>query len=61
MWDLIVSVPDHCLSFYFTLESSLVFCLSKFINFLKVFVTALILCNASLSMIVKSLAVAHLA
>ena len=21
MWDLIVSVPDHCLSFYFVLES----------------------------------------
>ena len=21
MWDLIVSVPDHCLSFYFTLNS----------------------------------------
>ena len=20
MWDLIVSVPDHCLSFYFTLD-----------------------------------------
>ena len=20
MWDLIVSVPDHCLSFYFTLK-----------------------------------------
>ena len=20
MWDLIVSVPDHCLSFYFTQE-----------------------------------------
>ena len=20
MWDLIVSVPDHCLSFYFTLS-----------------------------------------
>ena len=20
MWDLIVSVPDHCLSFYFTLN-----------------------------------------
>ena len=20
MWDLIVSVPDHCLSFYFTLQ-----------------------------------------
>ena len=22
MWDLIVSVPDHCLSFYFTCVSS---------------------------------------
>ena len=22
MWDLIVSVPDHCLSFYFTKQSS---------------------------------------
>ena len=22
MWDLIVSVPDHCLSFYFVLSSS---------------------------------------
>ena len=22
MWDLIVSVPDHCLSFYFTCETS---------------------------------------
>ena len=21
MWDLIVSVPDHCLSFYFTAEA----------------------------------------
>ena len=21
MWDLIVSVPDHCLSFYFTLKA----------------------------------------
>ena len=21
MWDLIVSVPDHCLSFYFTEET----------------------------------------
>ena len=21
MWDLIVSIPDHCLSFYFTLCS----------------------------------------
>ena len=24
MWDLIVSVPDHCLSFYFAYQSSLV-------------------------------------
>ena len=23
MWDLIVSVPDHCLSFYFTLKKRL--------------------------------------
>ena len=23
MWDLIVSVPDHCLSFYFTYENML--------------------------------------
>ena len=22
MWDLIVSVPDHCLSFYFTMQKS---------------------------------------
>ena len=22
MWDLIVSVPDHCLSFYFAIEYS---------------------------------------
>ena len=21
MWDLIVSVPDHCLSFYFTMDA----------------------------------------
>ena len=21
MWDLIVSVPDHCLSFYFTFDA----------------------------------------
>ena len=25
MWDLIVSVPDHCLSFYFAIGSSLLF------------------------------------
>ena len=24
MWDLIVSVPDHCLSFYFDLLSSFI-------------------------------------
>ena len=22
MWDLIVSVPDHCLSFYFSMHST---------------------------------------
>ena len=27
MWDLIVSVPDHCLSFYFVLSASKVRCL----------------------------------
>ena len=27
MWDLIVSVPDHCLSFYFTLKIKLCFVL----------------------------------
>ena len=25
MWDLIVSVPDHCLSFYFEFEKMLAF------------------------------------
>ena len=25
MWDLIVSVPDHCLSFYFELTSNIDF------------------------------------
>ena len=25
MWDLIVSVPDHCLSFYFFLSAALQF------------------------------------
>ena len=34
MWDLIVSVPDHCLSFYFSIKPSLLFsnfgcCISK--------------------------------
>ena len=27
MWDLIVSVPDHCLSFYFTYQTSYLFTL----------------------------------
>ena len=27
MWDLIVSVPDHCLSFYFSLEFESLFCI----------------------------------
>ena len=26
MWDLIVSVPDHCLSFYFVIETELRHC-----------------------------------
>ena len=30
MWDLIVSVPDHCLSFYFTI-SRLYFCFCDFV------------------------------
>ena len=25
MWDLIVSVPDHCLSFYFTVNTVIFF------------------------------------
>ena len=34
MWDLIVSVPDHCLSFHFSIKPSLLFsnfgcCISK--------------------------------
>ena len=30
MWDLIVSVPDHCLSFYFTLPTSNTKCHIRF-------------------------------
>ena len=30
MWDLIVSIPDHCLSFYFTWQYA--FLTSKFIK-----------------------------
>ena len=28
MWDLIVSVPDHCLSFYFILSIYVTYCIS---------------------------------
>ena len=34
MWDLIVSVPDHCLSFYFCFG---LFYLSLFVRFLFIF------------------------
>ena len=34
MWDLIVSVPDHCLSFYFALDVFDSFC---FVLFFVVF------------------------
>ena len=40
MWDLIVSVPDHCLSFYFaarSLSASLTVSLNVFIIFLEIF------------------------
>ena len=33
MWDLIVSVPDHCLSFYFSNNSRL--CCRFFLNVLN--------------------------
>ena len=39
MWDLIVSVPDHCLSFYFSFK---LFLLVKLI--LVDFVTFLVIC-----------------
>ena len=29
MWDLIVSVPDHCLSFYFTKKSFSINCQAR--------------------------------
>ena len=35
MWDLIVSVPDHCLSFYFFFIESVILChysLSKLLS-----------------------------
>ena len=33
MWDLIVSVPDHCLSFYFTLQEATYLGKELFIRF----------------------------
>ena len=33
MWELIVSVPDHCISFYFP------FCLTVFVDVLYHFIT----------------------
>ena len=37
MWDLIVSVPDHCLSFYYPLAFIIIrtVCCSERIKFLK--------------------------
>ena len=37
MWDLIVSVPDHCLSFYFVVRarSGKIIRISVFISFIK--------------------------
>ena len=40
MWDLIVSVPDHCLSFYFSRNFVLLF---FFFSFFFFFFTALLL------------------
>ena len=39
VWDLIVSVPDHCLSFYFTLDE--VACVSAFFNGIDVMTGAI--------------------
>ena len=33
MWDLIVSVPDHCLSFYFKLQVRLLVCTEQKLTF----------------------------
>ena len=43
MWDLIASVPDHCLSFYFSLR---VFTLSRFILSLMLLVVVFQSCLA---------------
>ena len=39
MWDLIVSVSDHCLSFYFEGKELVAFCLFVFFFFFLYFVT----------------------
>ena len=41
MWDLIVSVPDHCLSFYLVLHTSIL----KFYAYKQVEKHAVILCQ----------------
>ena len=40
MWDLIVSVPDHCLSFYFALCKTFV---NLFANFLILIVSIFVI------------------
>ena len=40
MWDLIVSVPDHCLSFYFVQNKRLVFALLFAIHTLYMQITS---------------------
>ena len=41
MWDLIVSVPDHCLSFYFLKDLISDFYLIKFRNYCIVYCTTI--------------------
>ena len=40
MWDLIVSVPDQCLSFYFTLHFLICICLKRMLRHDKFTVNA---------------------
>ena len=37
MWDLIISVPDHCLPFYFSTEQDLIFFLNSVCIFTRSF------------------------
>ena len=40
MWDLIVSIPDHCLSFYFDVFDIIEFLISQYIyDFVMVYTT----------------------